>query len=131
MSGWEGWLIGISVILVACAFIALVIFLIIFLRSLRKTLLHTNQLLKDSDEVVRGVERKLHAVDPLFKAVADMGSILEKHTCCIKHHAEANLEKELEQKYEKVNERANIVTDVIEWSLLGVSLWQKFKEKRR
>ena len=116
MTGWEAWVIGISIGVVALAFVVLVIFLALALQSLRHTLRKTDKLLKESKELVQDVEKKLHAFDPYVNVVKGVGSTIERHAC---------------EDCDKVESTTNTAMDVLEWGVLGFQLWERFRDKRR
>ena len=111
---WEHWLIAISIGIAAIAFVALVVFVILALISMK-------QMLNDIDQ-------KVHSLDPLFRLVSRAGDVIEKKA-----------EKQLADVEQKIyEERAlprsnglNTAVEVAEWALIGLALWQKIKEKRR
>ena len=102
---WEYWLIGIGVALVAIAFVVLTVFSIMALISLRK-------LMRDSNELVVDVEEKVHALDPYFNVVSGVGEALERFSC------------------RKEKGCSNKAVDILECALVGLTLWQKIKEKK-
>lgn len=83
-------LVGISVLLIALAFVALVIYLIKVLKTvnttlgeaqqtvkvltsdLDTTLYHTNELLAKANVLVEDVNGKVNTIDPLFSTLADL-----------------------------------------------------------
>lgn len=110
---WENWLVAISIGLIAVAFVVLVVFVILALVSMRKT--------------VDDVEHKLHSLDPLFRVVSRAGNVMEKQ-------AEKKLaDVEAEIRAESLQTRTGTTTamEVAEWALIGLALWQKIKERRR
>ena len=67
MSICEYWLIGIAVALVALAFVALTVFSILTLISVRK--------------LTRDIEEKVRALDPYFNVISGVGKTLERFSC--------------------------------------------------
>lgn len=120
MPAWEHWVIGLSIAVVALAFAALVVFLILTLNTVRVSLKETDKLIRDTNQVVVDIERKIHSFDPIFKQVSKFGHSIE--------HAAETVEI---QKQEKVDKTVNTLMEVVEWGVLGASLWKKFMDKRR
>lgn len=113
------WVIAISVGVAVLAFVVLVVFLCITLFSLRKTLNTSDALLEETKDVVDDLQVKIHAFDSLFRAVSNVGGVVEK-----------KVTKAAEEVEEREDRRANLVTDALEFAILGVTLWQKIKERR-
>jgi uncharacterized protein YoxC len=110
------WLIVASICLVALAFVALVIYLILTLLSLRR--------------MVRDLDDKVHSLDPIFRVVAKAGSAIEKKAT---HMRQLSEEIEDSTSYECSRRRdrpVNTAMEVAEWALIGMALWQKIKERR-
>lgn len=120
---WESWVIALSIGIVALAFVALVIFLILTLVSLRETLKTTNEMCVD-------LEKKIHAFDPVVRVVSEVGSTVEKCVHKIKYPSEETSCPCCHQTQGKVENRFNTVLEVAEWAVVGLALWQKFKERR-
>ncbi len=101
----EYWVIWIAIAIVAIAFAALVVYSIFALISLRK-------LLRNANELVVDLEEKARSLDPYFHVASGVGEALE----CFSGR--------------KKGERSNKWVDLVECSLVGLSLWQKLKEKK-
>lgn len=113
----ESWLIGISVAVIAIAFLILVIFLVKVLLELKKSLNNTNAIVLD-------VEKKLHSFDPLFKTISNVTYALEKQAdSSLKHLAEN------EERDPKFQRTANTVLEFAEWGLVGIALLQKLRKR--
>ena|ERR1700722_16737179 len=113
-------IIGLSVGIVALAFVVLVVYLCFVLMSLRKTLETSNKLLKDTRIVIDDLQMKVHAFDPVFRTISSVGSVVEK-----------KVSSATDEIIEGERSKMGMVTDALEWAILGVTLFQKFKEKRR
>ncbi len=110
------WIISISIGIVALAFVALVIFLGVTLLSLRRTIV-------DLDD-------KVHAFDPLFRVVSKTGEAIERKTSHVRQlsrEVEESIDDESERRKERV---LNTALEVAEWTLVGVALWQKLRERK-
>ena len=122
MSGWEGWVIAISIGIVALVFVLLVIFLVITLISLRRTLKTVNSICMD-------LEEKVHAFDPLFNVVSGVGQAVEKTSCMQQLSEEVNRSSNRVKK-QKSEGVLNTTLEVVEWGLIGLALWQEIKDRR-
>lgn len=115
-------IIEISVAVIAAAFVLLVVYLIILIRSLRVTL-------SQIDHLSREINGKTESLTPFFNALNQTGQILEKKA--------ANLKKDydycLEEEYDREEcEKKNLIvaTAAIELMGIGLSAWQKIKKRR-
>lgn len=122
MASWTSWIIGISVAVVAIAFVVLVIFLIRVLLELKVSLKNTNAIVVD-------VEKKLHSFDPLFNAVNSISSAVERQAACVKHCADELSQEAMSHREHKVEKTTHRVLEVVEWALVGVALLQKLRKK--
>lgn len=132
-------------LIIALAFVALVVFLIMFLVKANKTLCKVDvmltsvqkhlaegeggqgNLLQNVNALSANVVRKMKCLDPLFNVVANVGEGLEFKTSNFK---EKMYWKSFQDKYERVDERESSgVSDVVDCAMLGLNLWKKYKEK--
>lgn len=113
------WIISVSIAVAVLAFVILVVFLCITLFSVRKTLATSDALLEETKDIVDDLQHKIHAFDSLFRAVSNVGGAVEKKVTVATEALE-----------ERETSRTNLVTDALEFALLGVTLWQKIKERR-
>lgn len=83
-------LVGVSLLIIALAFVALVVYLILLLKKLTQTvdeaqstlkvlttdldstLYHTNELLAKANVLVEDVNGKVNTIDPVFSTLADL-----------------------------------------------------------
>lgn len=115
---WEYWLISISIGVVALAFVALVVYLIKMLVSIKG--------------MVDDLDQKVHSFDPYFRLVNKAGNVIEKKASNIKQLSEEVEEEVQYERREKARDTTvNTALEVAEWTLLGLALWQKIKERRR
>lgn len=112
----DSWIISISVGIVALSFVALVIFLGITLLSVRRT--------------IEDVDDKLHSFDPLFRIVSKTSGAIEKKTCRAIELAEEEEEALIDEEQERKARVLNKALEVAEWTLVGVALWQKLRERK-
>jgi hypothetical protein len=112
---WENWTLAICAIIVAAAFLVLVIYVIIALLSMKR--------------IVNDLDQKIHAFDPLFRILTKAGNVIEKKTDQELAEVEEELYKESEPP--RRNGGVNTAIEVAEWALIGLSLWQKIRERRR
>lgn len=112
----DGLIIAISIAVVAFAFVILVIFLACTLFSLRKTIVDLND--------------KMHTFDPLFRVVSKTGDVIERRTNKVRQRTE-EVERAMEQEQQYKRDRVlNTALEVAEWTLVGVALWQKIRERK-
>lgn len=136
-------IIEISVAFIAAAFVALVIFLILALRSLRITFdsinatlrpiqRHTEELcnqteclIEQTTALTNDVNNKLEALDGVFNSLSHVGNHLENLT--------KNFDSQLKERplAPEPEEHPSVpVEEMFEWVLLGCQIWQKFKKRR-
>jgi|GEM_PF-3190066 len=141
-----------SVTIIAIAFVALVIYLIMTSRALNATLYEVNQMLIDlrkqldgtggeaqklvehTNHITLGLKQKIEALNPLFNAVANLGEILEHKAVALKEEAFAeshpsNVDIEEKKKLSRSDEWIK-VADVLGLAVLSIHLWQNIKKKR-
>ena len=148
-------IIEISVAVVGLAFVALVIYLIMMIKSLRVTLGQVNQtlvearkqlgdvggqaqkILEHTNQVSFDIKNKVEAFNPIFNAVSNAGEILEHKTFAIKkeffasEHEEGHKQSSLhEEKKSSQTEGVLAAAAILELAGIGVRLWQKFKKRR-
>jgi uncharacterized protein YoxC len=114
---WENWLIAISVLLIALAFVVLAIFIIVTLLSLKR--------------VVTDLDDKVRAFDPIFRVVNQAGSIIEKKADKIQHALDETGDDICRKCEQRRESHFNVAMEVAEWAIIGLSLWQKFKERKK
>lgn len=100
------WIIAISAIVTAVAFVVLVVYAITTISFVRK----------------------------VVEAITRVGGAIGKKVCsCAACRGEVQ-EKVIHAKHEvheHVEAKSNVAADVVEWAVVGLSLWQQFKDKRR
>ncbi len=110
------WIISISIAIVALAFVALVIFLAVTLLSIRRT--------------ISDVDNKIQAFEPFFRVISKTGDVVEKKAKRSLEHAE-EVEEEISKQAVDRNDRVlNAALEVAQLTLVGVALWQKFRERK-
>jgi len=148
-------IIEISIAVIALAFVALVIFLIVLICSLRTTLGQVNHTLSETrkqlndvglqaqkavehaNQISYDLKYKAEALNPVFNAISNAGQILEHKSSVMKKEYIALQEEGEEEpihsgKRSKALHSEGIATiaSVLELAGLGVSLWQKMKKRR-
>ncbi len=114
---WENWLIGISIFVIALAFVALVIFLIVTLVSLR--------------HIVTDLDQKVRAFDPIFRVVNRAGEAIEQKTAHMERTV-ADVDEAVSERYESKKEGGiSTAMEVAEWALIGLTLWQRIQKRKR
>lgn len=148
-------IIEISIAVIALAFVALVIYLIVLICALRTTLGQVNNTLSETrkqlndvgfqaqkaaehaNQISYDLKYKAEALNPVFNAISNAGQILEHKSSVIKKEyiaaqEEAEGESLRSDKKGKAlhSEGIAIVAAVLELAGLGVSLWQKMNKRR-
>ncbi len=127
----QEWIIGISVAIVALAFLALVIYLIRTLIAVKNSLEETEKLLFESRVLIVDVETKLKALNPLFHLVEHLGETKKKDLGATIHHLSDEVHESIREEKEQLIQRTTrTIMDVLEWGLVGVTLWKKFKGRK-
>ncbi|MFZ0564603.1 MAG: hypothetical protein WAM28_00170 [Chlamydiales bacterium] len=119
----SSWVIAISCAVVALMFLLLVVFLIITLVSVCRTL-------KTTQSICADIESKIHAFDPLFHVVSGVGQAVEKRACNVQQLAEDVDKSCARDKSQKTEGILNTALEVVEWGLIGVSLLKRIKDRR-
>lgn len=148
--------IEISVAVIALAFVALVVYLVMMIKTLRITMGQVNQTLVEArrqlneiggqaqrvaehtNQISFDLKHKVEAFTPIFNAIANAGDILEHKSSEIKkeylHSNEGGDELNLnsEEKKKALQTRQGLVTvaAVLELAGIGIRLWQKLKKRR-
>lgn len=135
--------IDISVAIIAVAFLALVIYLILTLQSLRQTFNHLNaalapiqrhtedlceqaeNLLDQTTRLTKDLKHKSEALESVFHSVANVGESLEKITKKNNQLIPPNV-----QQHANLQQHAIPVEEMVEWVLLGCQLFKKLKDRR-
>jgi uncharacterized protein YoxC len=112
----ENWVITVSIGVVALACVALIVYLILALLSVRR--------------MVQDLDEKVRTFDPLFRVVNKAGCAIERKASKIKQLSE-EVEEECVTSHSPRKEGAvNTVMEVAEWALIGMALWQKLRERK-
>lgn len=137
-------IIEISIALVAIAFAALVVYLILLIIALRKTLHQTDRtmvqvrkqldelspqaqkIIEHTNQLSFDIKRKMEALNPIFNALGNLGEMAEHKTFALKKKAPASEEDSLTEH--ELRSRSP-VADVLELAVIGTCLWQKLKNK--
>lgn len=120
-------IIDISVAVIAVAFALLVIYLIVLIRTLSQTLAQVSLTVVEARKIVSEAQvsaidlnRKLEALDPVFKSVENLGEVLEYETAEFKDR----------KYYEAANtcKEGLSVSDVAKVFSIGARLWSKYRK---
>lgn len=127
---YDNYIITISIALASIAFLILVIFLVIALVSLTKSLKRTEKLIENSNDIAKNLSQKLHTFDSFFNQFTKANRIVEK-----KGESPLNLSEELLEGVdeEKRGERAEVAASIlgfIEWGLVGLALIMKTRKNK-
>ncbi len=112
-------IIEISVAVIACAFVILVIYLIILIRSLCLSLIQFNQCLSD-------LKQKGETLSPLLSALNKAGEVLDDQASSLKKNYEQKERAELDERERK---SVKALAAVLELAGIGLSVWQKFRRR--
>jgi|GEM_PF-6160272 len=126
MLGIGIWLIPLSVALAALAFIVLVVFLVIALVRLSRSLKRTEYLIEESNEIARNVNHKIHAFDPLFDQFSELSHRIERKA---EDFDEWDDDEEDNGHQEKL-QMAAVGLELLELGLVGWSLVKKMRRGR-
>ncbi len=118
-------IIEISVAVIAAAFVILVIYLIVLIIGLKKTLKEVNITMSEA----RHQLNKAEAFNPLFNAISHTGQILEQQAADLKNNFFEN-EEEREKKKKTINNSLMASAAILELAGLGLSIWQKYNKGR-
>jgi uncharacterized protein YoxC len=138
-------LIDISVAVIAAAFVALTVYLIMTLRSVRDSLHQANQtltkvqlqvdevsretvtIMRTTNQITDDLHKKLKHVDALFESVSDVGEAVNQVTSSMKQ-VSATVTKSITHGVESgVHKQQKRIDEVIHWTNIAFSLWQKIQ----
>lgn len=115
-------IIEISIAIIACAFVALVIYLILVLRQTCQTL---NQL----NHTMETVNKQVESFDSLFKAVSLVG---DKALESAQGLSQGDPSGECTADANRTPCRSQgTMSDIVEWLTVGLGLWLQMKKRRR
>lgn len=148
MERGDGMIIKISVAIIALAFAALVVFLILTLRSAQESLNQVNETLTDvqkqlnqvsqeaitliqsTNQVTADVNRKMKSLDTVFESIDQVGESVHQVTSSVKQ-VSATVSQSLSQNIEKaVHDNGQKMQNILQWSGLALNLlkqWQQYK----
>lgn len=116
----------ILLLILTIVFVILAGYLINLIIAATKTLEEAKKALSPLNEISLDLQKKISYLDPLFRAVSNLGEGLEMKTASLK---EQHYWKCVSQNVNK-EKSDDTVADLIEWALLGAGIWQKFKGRR-
>lgn len=139
-------IIEICIAIIALAFVALVITVIVLAKGFQKTLVEVNQTLAEvrkeldglggktskviehTNQVSYDLKRKLESLDPIFNTLFNVGDFLEHKTFALRKEALASTHETLDETASQESIKAG---DVLELMDIGIRLWQKIKKRRK
>lgn len=145
--------IDISIGLIAIAFVVLVIYLIVFINSLKITLnevdktvasvrIHLDEMSNQAKKTVEhtnqisfDLKRKMESLNPLFNTFSNVGEVLESKTTYLKKEALASQKERLSElenheAEKEVRSHDEIkVADILELAGIGIRLWNKIRHR--
>jgi uncharacterized protein YoxC len=138
-------LIDVSVAVIAAAFVALTIYLIITLRSVNDSVQQVSKtlekvqlqvddvtretviLMRSTNQITEDVHNKLKQVDALFESVSEVGEAVNQVTTSMKQ-VSATVTKSITHGVQSgVHKQQKRIDEVIHWTNVAVNLWQKFQ----
>ncbi|MCZ8519692.1 MULTISPECIES: DUF948 domain-containing protein [Paenibacillus] len=148
----NNWIIEASVAIAAIAFVALVVFLIMTLRSVSALLTQTNgimreiqqqvsgisaeatEVLRHTNEVTVDVRNKLHSIDSVVYSVKNVGDAVEEITSSLKQ-ASASVAGTVRSKVVETNKLAGSpsedkVVKVMQAVPVVIDLWNSFRNRK-
>lgn len=135
MFGRDVWMIDIGILLIAIAFVALVIFVIIALLAITKSIKHANKALgeiekdiedlsHESVKLIQHTNTVLGALDPYCHIAKRMGQKVESYIA-------PTQDEESPPPSSKKEEVSQTIIEVAEWALIGVTLFERFRTRRK
>lgn len=149
-------IIEICIAIIALAFVALVITVVVLAKGFQQTLFEVNQTLAEvrkeldglggrtskviehTNQVSYDIKRKLESLDPIFNALSNVGDYLEHKTFSLRKesldssHKESRLSDVDSEMLDETASREPIrAGDVLELMDIGIRLWQKIKKRRK
>lgn len=140
-------ILEISIAVAAAAFVILVIYLVITLSAIQKTLRNVDQtllktdrllepageevlkLLKTSSQIADFTFKKVENLDPLFHSISNVGECVNQATETLKSNFKPKQKPLLIEESDELSSYK--LADWLEWAALGVVLWQKFKQRSK
>lgn len=106
--------IEIIILVIAIAFVVLVIFLIQAMRKVALVLDNVNVMTQD-------INTKMNYIQPLFRVISNVGEGLEQRTMSF---------KECKHDFEECTTEKEIASDLVECAIIGLNIWKKIKAKK-
>lgn len=137
----------ICVAVIAVFIVVFVLYTVSLIRTAKHTLLQANQsltqmqndlvamskeathVLHDANLLIKDVQTKMHAFDPLLASVSQTGEVLAQLSGSAKQVSVA-VSKVTEGVQDKVSENKNRISDVVEIAKAGIRIWQKIQSVR-
>jgi uncharacterized protein YoxC len=140
-------IIEISVAVIAVAFVVLVVFLVVTLRSMTALLGQTNTTIQDLRYEIKGIAKeasevlhhtnavtadvlnKLHALEPTFDSVKQVGEAVEQITSSVKH-ASVSVAQTIKDKVNEDIPSKGKIAAVLRTIPIALELWHQFKSRQ-
>jgi uncharacterized protein YoxC len=137
----------ISVAVIAVAFVVLVVFLVVTLRSMTNLLSQTNTTIQDLRYEIKGIAKeasevlhhtnavtadvlnKLHALEPTFDSVKQVGEAVEEITSSMKH-ASVTVARTIRDKVNEDFPSKGKIATAIRTIPIILDLWHQFKHRQ-
>jgi uncharacterized protein YoxC len=140
-------IIEISVAVVAVMLSILILYTVSLMKTAKLTMQQANQslsqmqldlktikqeatsVMQDTNLLIKDVQTKMHAFDPLFASVNQTGEVLAQLTGSAKQISAA-VNQVTGGVYNKASDNKDRIADVMEMTKAGIKLWQKFQSIR-
>lgn len=141
-----GWIVQISVAVIALAVVVLVYYLVQTLKSARtsmeqvnstlaavqrqleETVNETNRLLRNTQQITEDVQHKLAATDKIFSSVQQVGDAVHELSHSVKQ-VSASVSKSMIEAGEAVHRNKGTLQNAAEWATLGYQLIQSIRSR--
>lgn len=138
-------LVQISVAVIAVAFVALTVYIILALKSVRDSLQQANQtlvevqqqvdqvsretvkLMRTTNHITEDIHQKIKHVDALFESIGDVGQAVNQFTSSVKQ-VSATVTQSLTNGVQRgIHSRQEQIDEAVNWVKLAFTLWQKIQ----
>ncbi|MEX2461881.1 MAG: DUF948 domain-containing protein [Paenibacillaceae bacterium] len=137
----------ISVAVIAVGIVVFVLYMVSLMKTAKITLLQANQsltqmqndmvalsreaahVMHDANLLIKDVQTKMHAFDPLLTSVSQTGEVLSQISGSIKQ-VSAAVSEVTEGVHRKVSDNKSRISDVVEMVKAGFKIWEKFQSVR-
>lgn len=134
-----------SVAFIALAFIVLVVYTVLTLRSARASLDQVNQalsqmqqqlndisketleLLQQTNRITADVHNKIKSADSLFQSAQQVGEAVHEVVSSVKQVSATVSQSVMNHVQQAVHKNRNTVSEMTEWATIAIRIWQKWQ----